>query len=209
MTIDYNNVNHQAESSSAATRRQSTSSNVAMKESSVPISTGPSQQSEKKTSTRKDPYYGYEETARMSSRFIRATFQCPDVPPPTTPATVQPTLAHFIAYALYRTRLPHFVTIVALVYLQRLKARYPSAKGSSGHRLFISAFMIASKMVCDDTYSNQSWCIVGQKMFALKEMNQMEREMCSYLDWQLVSVLRPSIESCACADSSSPTERFC
>lgn len=185
MTIDYNNVNHQAESSSAATRRQSTSSNVAMKESSVPISTGPSQQPEKKTSTRKDPYYGYEETARMSSRFIRATFQCPDVPPPTTPATVQPTLAHFIAYALYRTRLPHFVTIVALVYLQRLKARYPSAKGSSGHRLFISAFMIASKMVCDDTYSNQSWCIVGQKMFALKEMNQMEREMCGYLDWQL------------------------
>lgn len=123
----------------------------------------------------------------MSSRFIRATFQCPDVPPASNPPTIQPTLAHFIAYALYRTRLPHFVTLVALVYLQRLKHRYPSAKGSSGHRLFISAFMIASKVVCDDTYSNQSWCIVGQKMFALKEMNQMEREMCGYLDWQLVS----------------------
>lgn len=45
--------------------------------------------------------------------------------------------------------------------------------------------MIASKVICDDTYSNQSWSIVAQKMFALKEINQMEREMCSYLEWNL------------------------
>jgi hypothetical protein len=51
--------------------------------------------------------------------------------------------------------------------------------------LFISAFMIASKVVCDDTYSNKSWCVVGQGMFSLKEINQMEREMCSYLEWKL------------------------
>ena len=31
--------------------------------------------------------------------------------------------------------------------------------------------MIASKVICDDTYSNQSWSIVAQKMFALKEIN--------------------------------------
>jgi hypothetical protein len=45
--------------------------------------------------------------------------------------------------------------------------------------------MIASKVICDDTYSNKSWCIVGQGMFALREINQMEREMCSYLEWEL------------------------
>lgn len=45
--------------------------------------------------------------------------------------------------------------------------------------------MIASKVICDDTYSNQSWGIVAQKMFALKEINQMEREMCGYLEWNL------------------------
>ena len=45
--------------------------------------------------------------------------------------------------------------------------------------------MIASKVICDDTYSNQSWSIVAQKMFALKEINQMEREMCGYLEWNL------------------------
>lgn len=45
--------------------------------------------------------------------------------------------------------------------------------------------MISSKVICDDTYSNQSWGIVAQKMFALKEINQMEREMCGYLEWNL------------------------
>jgi len=39
--------------------------------------------------------------------------------------------------------------------------------------------------MCDDTYSNKSWCIVAQGMFTLREVNQMEREMCTYLDWEL------------------------
>lgn len=37
------------------------------------------------------------------------------------------------------------------------------------HRLFLSVFMIASKVVCDDMYSNWYWAIVGQVMFALRE----------------------------------------
>ena len=55
----------------------------------------------------------------------------------------------------------------------------------SGHRLFISAFIIASKVICDNTYSNKSWSIVRQGMFQLREINQMEQEMCQYLDWEL------------------------
>lgn len=45
--------------------------------------------------------------------------------------------------------------------------------------------MIASKVICDDTYSNKSWSIVAQGMFSLREINQMEREMCGYLEWEL------------------------
>ena len=96
---------------------------------------------------------------------------------------------HFIAYALHRSCLRESVTYASLFLLERLKARFSAAMGSSGgssgHRLFISAFMLASKIICDDTYSNKSWCIVAQGMFALREINQMEREMCSYLEWQL------------------------
>lgn len=132
-----------------------------------------------------DPFYGHEETAVLCARFITSLFQCPNIPTATHPGAPTPTLAHFVAYALHRTRLPSVVTFAALLLLQRLKTRFPAARGSSGHRLFISAFMIASKVICDDTYSNQSWCIVGQKMFLLKEINQMEREMCGYLEWNL------------------------
>lgn len=134
-----------------------------------------------------DPYHGHEHTAKLCARFVSHLFACPDVPPPPAPpsTTLTPRLDHFIAYALHRTRLHPSVTFAALYLLQRLKARFPAAKGSSGHRLFISAFMLASKIICDDTYSNKSWCIVGQGMFALREINQMEREMCSYLEWQL------------------------
>jgi len=35
------------------------------------------------------------------------------------------------------------------------------------------------------TYSNKSWSIVAQGMFQLREINQMEREMCQYLEWEL------------------------
>ncbi|KAJ7287223.1 hypothetical protein C8J57DRAFT_579840 [Mycena rebaudengoi] len=130
-----------------------------------------------------DPFFGYEPIATLSARFITHLFACPPYPPQSTHS--QAKLPYFIAYALHRTKLHQAVTYAALVLLQRLKARFPTARGSSGHRLFISAFMIASKVICDDTYSNKSWSIVAQGMFTLREINQMEREMCSYLDWEL------------------------
>jgi hypothetical protein len=47
---------------------------------------------------------------------------------------------------------------------------FSGCQGSYGHCLFISAFMLASKIICDNTYSNKSWCIVGQEMFAPQEI---------------------------------------
>ncbi len=91
----------------------------------------------------------------------------------------------FHPYALHPTRLQRSATFAALYLLQHLEVRSPASKGSSGHQLFILAFMLASKIICNDTYSNKSWCIVGQGMFALQEINQMVREICSYLEWQL------------------------
>ncbi|KDQ13592.1 hypothetical protein BOTBODRAFT_33598, partial [Botryobasidium botryosum FD-172 SS1] len=134
-----------------------------------------------------DAYYGHEEPAKLASAFITNLFACPELPPPSSanPSSPSPTLAQFIAYSLHRTRLHSSVTFAALFLLNRLKGRFPAARGSSGHRLFISAFMIASKIICDDTYSNKSWCVVGQGMFSLREINQMEREMCAYLEWVL------------------------
>ena len=46
-----------------------------------------------------------------------------------------------------------FATLM-LLQIQRLKACFLTAQGSSGHHLLISAFMFALKVICDDTYSN-------------------------------------------------------
>src|SRR4051812_48523189 len=124
---------------------------------------------------------------------IKSMFDCPDVPPADLVASRAscPTLSRFIAYALHRARLSHFVILAGLLLLRRIKIRFPACRGSNGHRLFITAFMIASKVVCDESYSNKSWCVVAQHMFSLQDMNQMEREMCGYLNWDLVSSQAP------------------
>ncbi|KAH6891668.1 hypothetical protein BKA70DRAFT_1119774, partial [Coprinopsis sp. MPI-PUGE-AT-0042] len=70
-------------------------------------------------------------------------------------------LPHFVAYALHRTKLHPSVTFASLISLQRLRAHFPTAGGSSGHRLFISASMIASKVIRSDAYSNKSRGIVA------------------------------------------------
>jgi len=44
--------------------------------------------------------------------------------------------------------------------------------------LLISTFMLASKVIHDDAYSNKLWLIVTQGMFQLREITQMEKEMC-------------------------------
>ncbi|KDQ57310.1 hypothetical protein JAAARDRAFT_194461 [Jaapia argillacea MUCL 33604] len=35
------------------------------------------------------------------------------------------------------------------------------------------------------TYLNTLWAIIGQNLYRLQEINQMEREMSSYLEWEL------------------------
>ncbi|CEH17733.1 Cyclin [Ceraceosorus bombacis] len=137
-----------------------------------------------------DRFYGHQELAELCERVISALFACPlDSTSSCTSSSssqrVAPRLSEFIAYALHRTRLPLAVTHQALFLLKRLKSRFPAARGSSGHRLFISALMLASKSSCDDTYSNKSWTIVGQGLFSLREVNQMERELFGYLGYKV------------------------
>ncbi|EIW76961.1 hypothetical protein CONPUDRAFT_158102 [Coniophora puteana RWD-64-598 SS2] len=119
-------------------------------------------------STARDPFCGHENAARLYAYFITHLFACPEYPPSSSGSTAK--LPYFIAYALHRTK---------------LHAPLPHCSRLFWPPLFVSAFMIASKVICDDTYSNKSRSIVAQSMFQLREINQMEREMCQYLDWEL------------------------
>ncbi|BGP36375.1 hypothetical protein JCM10450v2_000276 [Rhodotorula kratochvilovae] len=153
-----------------------------------------------------DRYYGFEDLALLCEHVITSLFSvapaqqpAADAAAPAAPAAAAPPapakkdagvpqLGEFIAYALYRTRLPVSITHQALLLLTRLKQRYPSARGTSTspHRLFLSSLMLSSKISMDDTYSNKSWQIVGQGLFELREVNQMERELFAFLGWNVV-----------------------
>ena len=95
----------------------------------------------------RDPFYGHEKTARICACFITHWFALPENPPSsgTSISPIHCKLPFFIAYTLQPHKIHSAVTYAALVFFQWLKARFPTARGSSGHRLTISAFMIASK----------------------------------------------------------------
>ncbi|KAF6742976.1 hypothetical protein DFP72DRAFT_994123 [Ephemerocybe angulata] len=128
-------------------------------------------------------FYGFERIATMCSRFIIHLFQCPLEHP--TDKRTRATLPYFIARVLHRVNFHSSVVVAAMILLCRLKAQYPAVQGSSGHRLFLTALVIADKILNDDSYENESWVTLSIRMFPLAEINQMEQEMCSFLEWDL------------------------
>ncbi|KAB5588212.1 hypothetical protein CTheo_8346 [Ceratobasidium theobromae] len=137
------------------------------------------------TSALANQYYGHEDTAKICAQYINQSFSCSDILPTTSHSTMAPTLAHFVAHTLYRTCLSPSLAFYALYLLSRLKDHFPTVTCPNGHRLYISAFMIAAKANSDNSYSNKDWCIVGQNVFSLGDINRMEREMCGFLRWIL------------------------
>ncbi|ETW86473.1 hypothetical protein HETIRDRAFT_165988 [Heterobasidion irregulare TC 32-1] len=69
--------------------------------------------------------------------------------------------------------------------------------------------MIASEIICDDTYPYNAWCTVSQGVLTLREINQMECEMCSYLGCQIN--VKPSVlcnfEPLSCSCRRPPPSR--
>ncbi|KAF5332303.1 hypothetical protein D9611_008068 [Ephemerocybe angulata] len=125
-----------------------------------------------------------EDRARLCARLITHVFSCPEQH--SVGRRRLPILPRFIANIFRKTDLHASVSFVALIFLMRLKARFPASRGKSGHRLFASAIMLAAKTLHDATYSNKSWRTVVGGFFSLRELNQMEREMCKFLDWDLL-----------------------
>ncbi|KZV90264.1 hypothetical protein EXIGLDRAFT_837958 [Exidia glandulosa HHB12029] len=148
-----------------------------------------------------DPFYGHERTAKSCAAFILRAFSCLDyplssmIPAPAldTATSLSPpvSLAEFIGHIIHRTRLSESVTLSAIALLARFKTRFPHAKAKvdqyrglgTGHRLFLSAFMIASKTIEDNNYSQESWRIVSHYQFSAHDISEMEREMLYYLQW--------------------------
>ena len=94
-----------------------------------------------------DSYYGHKHTACLCAYFITHLFACNEYHGSSSK------LPYFIAHALYWTKLHSSVAFTALLLLQRLSVHFPTACGSSGQCLFITAFMITLKAMSDNKYS--------------------------------------------------------
>ncbi|KAJ7133935.1 hypothetical protein C8R43DRAFT_894879, partial [Mycena crocata] len=142
-------------------------------------------------------FCGREHIARLSARFI--IHLCPPPKPssedsesrqpePEQPEPEEPseTLALFIALVLHNSQYCSNVVFGALYLLQRLKWRRRERLIGSSYRGFISAVMLSAKTLGAQSYKNYNWVLIGQRMFDLLDINQMERQLLEFLDWQLV-----------------------
>ncbi|KAK9723278.1 hypothetical protein K7432_002075 [Basidiobolus ranarum] len=118
---------------------------------------------------------------------INHIFEC-ESPESDGRNTNLPTLDDFIHRIYRKANLSITNLLTALLFLIRLKEYHPSCKGAygSGHRLFLSAIIIANKYLYDGAYHNVSWVRLVEGRYSLGEINQMECELLGLLKYQLV-----------------------
>ncbi|CAG8491777.1 4451_t:CDS:2 [Diversispora eburnea] len=99
----------------------------------------------------------------------------------------QPTDAFkkFCRDVISATQVSHSVILLSLLYTARMKMNYPTIKGQNGseYRTFTCALMLANKFLDDNTYTNKTWSEVTN--IPVTEINMMEKEFLSSLDYQL------------------------
>ncbi|EAU92037.2 alternative cyclin Pcl12 [Coprinopsis cinerea okayama7 len=122
------------------------------------------------------------ELAFICARFLIHQFKSPMAMP--RDSSTSKNLVKFISTLIRRAALEPSVPYAALLLLQRLKTRYPTAR-ATGHFLYFAAFLVASKVLSDTDLTVRSWLYSAQWSFSPVLIGKMERELCQYLDWDL------------------------
>lgn len=130
----------------------------------------------------------YQHLARLSSIYITELFGSKQYPLPSPLSLWQNDLPLYIASALAQAQLEQLVLFGALVLLQRYKMRLPQhvSYGRSAYRLFISSYMVATKLMYDRQRPMTTWRAIAQNTFSAQELTSMELEFCRALDWNLM-----------------------
>jgi len=129
----------------------------------------------------------YQHLARLSSIYITELFGSKQYPPPSPLSQWQDDLPLYIACALAQAQLERPALFGALVLLKRYKMRLPQnvSYGRSAYRLFISSYMVATKLMYDKERPMATWRAIAQNIFSARELTVMELEFCRALDWNL------------------------
>lgn len=106
-----------------------------------------------------------------------------------------PGLQEFITQLVVQSNVQVPTLMSTLVYLNRLKARLqPMAKGlrCTTHRIFLASLILAAKYLNDSSPKNKHWAsysIIQNEVhnfgFSRTEVNLMEKQLLSLLDWDL------------------------
>ncbi|KAK4687299.1 hypothetical protein P7C73_g2812, partial [Tremellales sp. Uapishka_1] len=108
-------------------------------------------------------------------------------PAPINILQVQPSpvFSDFVARMLQVTMVSHSVTLVALLYIHRLKSRNRNLLGGPGseQKIFVASLILGNKYLDDNTYTNATWSELAS--MPLKDINAMESEFLSGINYDL------------------------
>ncbi|ROW03576.1 hypothetical protein VSDG_01232 [Cytospora chrysosperma] len=138
--------------------------------------------------------------ATMAAPNNNSNSRLPPTPPKTPPPRAVPaedaglpTLEEFITQLVVSSNVQVPTLMSTLVYLNRLKSRLqPMAKGlrCTTHRIFLASLILAAKYLNDSSPKNKHWAnysVMGYSSFGFSrtEVNLMEKQLLSLLDWDL------------------------
>ncbi|CCH44927.1 G2/mitotic-specific cyclin-B2 [Wickerhamomyces ciferrii] len=111
--------------------------------------------------------------------------------PPSSPnqkSKQLPSLMTFISRLVRYTNVYTGTLLTTLVYLERLRAKLP--KNAEGlpctlHRIFLACLILSSKFHNDSSPKNHHWAKYTDGLFKSEDVNLMERQLLSLLDWDL------------------------
>ncbi|KAJ2816312.1 hypothetical protein IWW50_006543 [Coemansia erecta] len=104
---------------------------------------------------------------------------------PRSPREALQPFQTFCCELLRSTQIAVPIVMLALLYVNRFKLRYPGLTGGNGseYRMFVVALMLASKFLEDNTFTTQTWSEVSH--LPARELAIMQRELLVALDHRL------------------------
>lgn len=100
-----------------------------------------------------------------------------------------PSLTEFITTLVSNSRVGTSILMSTSVYLNRLQKILPEnivGMETTRHRLFLGCLIIAAKTLNDNSPMNMHWSKHSNGLLSNKEINTVERELLSYLQWDVV-----------------------
>ncbi|KAJ1310682.1 hypothetical protein OPQ81_009208 [Rhizoctonia solani] len=103
------------------------------------------------------------------------------------PDGTYPTLDGFIAYGLFRSNSDiyvHYYTM-HLIWRWRMHIKDPEMRAYHSHDTYLTALMVAKRMVSPEDYASELWDKVGQSIYSLEILGDNEQRLCKMVDWEV------------------------